>query len=71
MTFFSHKPLVGESSRPASGCEISCTRKTTEAGVPITNHRENTDRYLPHPPNVCDYTTISTRLGREQDREDH
>lgn len=41
--------LVGQGSHPASGCEISSMRKTTEAGVPITNHRENTDQYLPHP----------------------
>lgn len=42
--------MVGEGSHPASGCEISWMRKTTEAGVPITNHRENGNRSLPHRP---------------------
>lgn len=40
--------LRAQSSHPASGCGISCMRKTTEARVAITNHRENTGRYLPH-----------------------
>ena len=49
--------LAGQSSHPTSGCEISWMRKTTEAGVPITNPRENTDRCLPHPPVLMSVTT--------------
>lgn len=48
MQLFSYKlVVVGQSSHFASGYEISWMRKTTWVGVPITNHRENTDRYLP------------------------
>lgn len=62
---------AAQSSHPASGCEISWMRKTTEAGVSITNHRENTDRYLTHRPFLMSviYRIISIRLRREVEIE--